>query len=58
MSYHTDKLVIDEHAQTDTHGHTDAGNDNTLWPKLALGKNEFEGVDCKTLAIFVLASMC
>ena len=51
MSYHTDKLVIDEHVQTDTNGHTDAGNNNTPWQKLALGKNEFEGVDCKTLAI-------
>ena len=31
MSYHADKLVIT--------AHTDAGNDNTRRPKLALGKN-------------------
>ena len=33
MSYRADKPVIDTH----THGHTDAGNDNTRRPKLASG---------------------
>ena len=33
----TDKQVID--TQTDTHIHTDAGDDNTRRPKLASGKN-------------------
>ena len=37
MSYHAEKLVIDGH--TDTHTH--AGNNNTLRPKLASGKNDF-----------------
>ena len=35
MSYRADKQVID----TQTDGDTDAGNDNTRRPKLALGKN-------------------
>ena len=35
MSYRADKQVID----TQTDGHTDAGNDNTRRPKLASGKN-------------------
>ena len=34
MSYRADKLVIDTH----THRPTDAGDDNTRRPKLALGK--------------------
>ena len=34
MSYRADKQVID----TQTDGHTDAGNDNTRRPKLASGK--------------------
>ena len=38
MSYRVDKLVID----TDTHTHTDAGNDNTERPKLASGKNALQ----------------
>ena len=36
MSCCADKPVIDTH--TDTHTHTDAGNDNTRRPKLASGK--------------------
>ena len=37
MCYCADKPVID----TQTDGHTDAGNDNTRRPKLASGKNDF-----------------
>ena len=36
MSSRADKLVIN--ALTDTHTQTDAGNDNTQRPKLALGE--------------------
>ena len=37
MSYDADKLGVDIHIQT--HGQTDAGNDNTRRPKLASVKN-------------------
>ena len=37
MSYWADKLVIDTH----THRPTDAGDDNTRWPKLASGKKQW-----------------
>ena len=37
--------------RTDTHTHTDAGNDNTRRPKLASGKNVFENVICEMEAI-------
>ena len=40
MSYRADKLVIDTH--TWTHRPTDAGDDNTRRPKLALGKNKLQ----------------
>ena len=39
MSYRVDKQVID----TQTDGHTDAGNDNTRRPKLASGENAIWG---------------
>ena len=45
MSYRVDKLVID--ARTDTHTHTDAGNDNTRRPKLASGNNAISKLSWK-----------
>ena len=38
MSYRPEKLVIATHTHTRTHRPTDAGDDNTRWPKLASGK--------------------
>ena len=38
MSYRADKQVIDTQTEGHTDRHTDAGDDNTLRPKLALGK--------------------
>ena len=37
VSYRVGKPMIDKH----THGHTDAGNDNTRRPKLVTGKKTF-----------------
>ena len=44
MSYRADKQVID------THTHTDAGDDNTRRPKLALGKKHGMDTPVKSLS--------
>ena len=53
VSYSADKPVIDTHTDglTHTHGHTDAGNDNTPRPKRALGKNETKEIQKSRLRV-------